>query len=111
MRYLLYDANCPFCSKIAEKISKLIKDENLNILAIKSKKGTQIIKNNNLENVNSVIYINNIGEVYLKSKAIIKISSLMKFPFNTLSIFNVFPKKILDVIYDFTAKNRMKIKI
>ena len=111
MRYLLYDSNCPFCKKVVEKISKLINDKNINILAISSKKGTHIIKLNNLENVNSVIFINTTGEVYLKSKAIIKISLLMRFPFNTLYIFNIFPKRILDLIYDFVAKNRMKIKI
>ena len=49
MSYLLYDSNCPFCNMIVEKISSLIKDKKIKILAINSKKGAQIIKNNNLE--------------------------------------------------------------
>ena len=111
MRYLLYDSNCPFCNKVIKKVSKLINDKKIKILAINSKEGNHIIKLNNLENVNSVIFINTKGEVYLKSEAIIKISLLMRFPFNTLYIFNIFPNRILDLIYDFVAKNRMKIKI
>ncbi len=111
MPFLLYDSNCPFCNKIVEEISKLIKDKKLKILAINSKKGTQLVKHNNLENVNSVIFINTKGEFYLKSKAIIQISLLMKFPFNIAYIFNIFPKSALDLVYDFVAKNRMKIKI
>mgnify|MGYP001273709008 CR=1 FL=1 len=111
MRYLLYDSNCPFCNKVVEKISKLINDKKVKILAINSKKGSHIIKKNNLENVNSVIYVNSKGETYIKSKAIIKISLLMRFPFNIAYIFNILPNRILDFIYDFVAKNRMKIKI
>ena len=111
MSYLLYDSNCPFCNMIVEKISSLIKDKKIKILAINSKKGAQIIKNNNLENLNSVIYVNSKEEIYIKSRAIIKISLLMKFPFNTAYIFNMLPNRLLDFIYDFIAKNRMKIKI
>ena len=48
MPFLLYDSNCPFCNKIVEEISKLIKDKKLKILAINSKKGTQLVKHNNL---------------------------------------------------------------
>ena len=111
VRYLLYDADCPFCTRVTEKISKRIKVRDIRITPLKSIEGKKIVENNSLENLDSIIYIDVEGKVYLKSKAIIKVCYLMKFPYNIGYIFNIFPKAILDSIYNFVARNRMKIKI
>ena len=111
MSYILYDNNCPFCKKIIEIISNLIDEKKLKITPIESKIGKKIVAENSLENANSIIYVSDSAKTYLKSKAVLKICSLMKFPYNLMYIFNIFPKSILDYCYDFIARNRMKIKI
>mgnify|MGYP001261240931 CR=1 FL=1 len=109
MNYLLYDNACPFCCNIVKKISPLLEKRNISYIHIKSKKGISLINKYSLENINSIIYINQNNKVFIKSTAILNICKLMKFPYNLTYILIVFPKFFLNIVYDFIAKNRMYI--
>ena len=110
MKYLLYDNECPFCCSIVRKISSLAKNLDISYEHIRSKKGKELIEKYYLENIDSVIYIEN-KSVFIKSSAILRLCKQMRFPYNLCYIFNVFPESLLDLGYNFIAKNRLKIKI
>ena len=110
MNYLLYDNECPFCCNIVKKISPLIKKSNISYVHIKSKEGNSIITKYSLQNINSVVYINQHKKVFIKSAAILNICKLMRFPYNLLYILIIFPRSFLNIGYDFIARNRMYIQ-
>lgn len=109
MNYLLYDNECPFCCNIVKKISPLLEKRNISYIKIKSKEGKALIKKYSLENINSIIYINQKDKVFIKSTAVLNICKLMKFPYNLTYTLIILPKFILNIGYDFIAKNRMYI--
>ncbi len=109
MNYLLYDNECPFCCNIVKKISPLLEKRNISYIYIKSKKGKSLINKYSLENINSIIYINQKNKVFIKSTAILNVFKLMKFPYNLVYVLIIFPKFFLNIGYDFIAKNRMYI--
>ena len=110
MKYLLYDNECPFCCNIVKKISGLIDNPDLSYHYIKSITGQKIIKKYSLEHIKSVIYFDN-GMILLKSNAILHLCKQMSFPYNLFYILNILPESLLNLGYNFIAKNRMKIKI
>ena len=109
--YLLYDKQCPFCCSIVKKVSSLIKNIEISYVHLKSKKGTELTTKYSLENINSVIYINHNKKVFIKSNAILTLSKHMKSPYNLLYILNLIPRYLLDLGYDFIARNRMRINL
>ena len=111
MKYLLYDNECPFCVNIIKKITPLISKSTISYIKLHSGEGKKIIKKYDLENINSVIYIDEKDKVFIKSNAILNLSNHMIFPYNLLFILKIIPRKILDLVYDFIARNRMRIKI
>ena len=110
MNYLLYDNECPFCCNIVKKISPLIKKSNISYVHIKSKEGNSIITKYSLQNINSVVYINQHKKVFIKSAAILNICKLMRFPYNLLYILIILPRSFLNIGYDFIAQKRMYIQ-
>lgn len=111
MNYLLYDNECPFCCNIVKKISHLLNKKDISYIHIKSNEGKSLIDKYSLQNINSVIYINQKNKVFIKSRAILNICKLMAFPYKALYILIILPNRLLDYIYDFIARNRMRIKI
>ncbi len=111
MRYLLYDNQCPFCCKIVKKLSHLIKDASISYISLKSHQGKELINQYSLEKLKSVIYIDHKQKIFIKSRAILNICKLMKFPHKLFYLLNMFPTYFLDKGYDLIAKNRMHIKI
>ncbi len=110
MHYLIYDNQCPFCCSIIEKVSSVIKRKDIAYTPITSKKGKHLINKHFLENINSVIYINQNNKVFIKSSAILNISKLMPFPYNLIYTLIIIPKFILNMTYDLIARNRMLFK-
>lgn len=111
MKYLLYDNECPFCSKVIKKISPIITTSKISYIKLTSPEGQKLIKKYSLENINSVIYINEKERIFIKANAILNLSNHMIFPYNLFYILRIIPKPILNFGYDFIAKNRIRIRI
>ena len=111
IHYLLYDNECPFCSNIVERISSLIRNIDISYNHLKSKKGQELTKQYSLQNIKSVIYINHNNKVFIKSNAILNLCKHMIYPYNIFYILNIIPSPLLNLGYDFIAKNRMRIKL
>ncbi len=110
MRYLIYDDECNFCCNVIRILTSLVGKSVVTYISLKSQKAKDLIKYHNLENVNSVIYVDNNGTVYIKAIAVLNVFRIMKFPYNLLYLFNIFPDSFLNFLYDFISKNRMRIK-
>ena len=109
MCILLYDNKCPFCCNIVKKISSLITQKGISYNHLKSKEGEKIIKRYSLETVRSIIYIDQNKKVFIKSNAILNLCKQMKFPYYLFYAFAILPTNLLDLIYDFIARHRMKL--
>ncbi|MDG2139579.1 MAG: DCC1-like thiol-disulfide oxidoreductase family protein [Flavobacteriales bacterium] len=110
MRYLIYDDECDFCCNVVRILTSLVDKSVVTYLPLKSQKTKELINYHNLQNINSVIYIDDKDKIYIKAIAVLNVFRIMNFPYNLLYIFNILPESFLNFIYDFIAKNRMKIK-
>ena len=109
MSYLIYDDECDFCCSVVRKLTALIDRPEITYIPLKSPKGKQLISDHDLHDVNSVIYIDEEDETYIKAIAVLRVFRGIKTPYSLIYLFNIFPDSILNAIYDFIAKNRMKI--
>ena len=109
MGSVLYDDDCKFCSNLVKKTSSLIEDSVVLFLPFNSIKGKELLSNYNIEDINSVIYIDQREKIFLKAEAVLCICKFMRFPYNLFSIFNLLPNTLLNLIYNFISRNRMRI--
>ena len=109
MSYVLYDGDCPFCSNLSNKISSLIDDSDILFFTFNSFEGRELIAKYEIKNIDSVIYIDNQENIFLRATALLTVCKFMKFPYNLFYIFNILPNYFLNLIYNFIAKNRHKI--
>ena len=109
MRYVLYDDDCQFCSNLVKKTSSLIEGSVILFSSFNSCKGKELISNYNIQNIDSVIYIDPQEKIFLKATAVLNVCKFMKFPYNFFYIFNILPNSFLNLAYNFIAKNRNNI--
>lgn len=104
-KYILYDANCDFCSKTVAYF--ILKNNNLTAIPVQDVKARYILKDHNIRfvNLNTIYFIEN-NTVYIKSQAIFYILKHTAFPLKCLSVFTLLPRNITDFIYSWVAKNR-----
>ncbi len=110
MGYLIYDDECRFCCNVVRMLTSLVGTSVITYISLKSSKTKELMRSHNIQNINSVIYLDDKGKAYIKAIAVLNVFKVMKFPYNLLYLFHVFPESFLNFIYDFIAKNRMKIK-
>ena len=109
MGSVLYDDDCKFCSNLVKKTSSLIDDSVVLFLPFNSIKGKELLSNYNIEDINSVIYIDQREKIFLKAEAVLCICKFMRFPYNLFSIFNILPNILLNLVYNFISRNRMRL--
>ena len=64
MRYLIYDDECKFCCNVVRKLSTFVDNSVVTYISFKSPKKV-LFNYNNLQNINSVIYIDDKGKIYI----------------------------------------------
>ncbi len=107
---ILFDGECAMCNNYILFIAKNDSDDNFKFLSIQNKKVNEFKKIHSIctENISSIYIIDN-NEIKSKSRAVLKIVSMLKFPYNLLTIFYIIPNFLRDIIYDLVAKNRYRI--
>lgn len=107
---ILFDGVCNLCNRSVQYILKHEKDETLRFSSLQSDYGQKFLNENNLNSndLKTIIFIVN-NKVFRKSKAVILISSYLKFPYNFLRILNFLPIFLLDFVYNLISVNRYKI--
>ena len=107
---ILFDGECTMCNNYILFVAKHDSDDNFRFLSIQNKKVNELKKIHSIctENISSIYIIDN-NEIKSKSRAVLKIMSMLKFPYNLLIVFYVIPGFLRDLIYDLVAKNRYRI--
>ena len=107
---ILFDGECAMCNNYILFVAKNDSDDNFRFLSIQNKKVNELKKIYSIctDNISSIYIIHN-NEIKSKSKAILKIVLMLKFPYNLLTVFYIIPNFLRDIIYDLVAKNRYKI--
>ena len=101
---VIYDSKCNFCNKIANFLKKKDYSHKINWISRKSNKCSTLFKKYSIDKeVDSIITIND-NITYIKSEAVFLI--LKKLNIKYFLFFNIFPRKLIDYIYDIISKNR-----
>tara|TARA_Y100001978_G_scaffold50916_1_gene45727 strand:- start:787 stop:1209 length:423 start_codon:yes stop_codon:yes gene_type:complete len=107
---ILFDGECAMCNNYILFVAKNDSDDNFRFLSIQNKKINRLKKIHfiDTENISSIYIIHN-NEIKSKSKAVLKIVSMLKFPYNLLTVLYIIPNFLRDIIYDLVARNRYRI--
>jgi predicted DCC family thiol-disulfide oxidoreductase YuxK len=109
-KIILFDGVCNLCDSAVQFIIKNDRKDIFRFVALQSDLGQEIQKKIgvNSKDIDSIIlYIPQIA-YYNKSLAAIKIASDLSGFYSFMVIFEIFPQKFSDYIYDYIAKNRYK---
>ena len=107
---ILFDGECAMCNKYILFVAKNDSKDIFRFLSIQNKKINALKKIHPIDTKNiSSIYVIHNNEIRSKSKAVLKITSMLKFPYNLLQAFYLVPNFLRNIIYDLVAKNRYYI--
>lgn len=107
---ILFDADCNLCKASVRFIQKHDTKKIISFVPLNTTESRAVLKkvgvNFVLKNTVYFIYKN---KPYIKSTAVLKALSLLRFPVNLLGVFIVVPRFIRDYFYGLVAKNRYKL--
>jgi predicted DCC family thiol-disulfide oxidoreductase YuxK len=105
---ILFDGVCNFCNGSVNFIIKRDKKNRFLFAPLQSEFGKEFLSHElSSTDFDSVIVFHE-GKVLQKSKAALTVTAHLGFPWAMLSIFKIFPSFILDLVYDFIARNRYR---
>lgn len=105
---IIFDGICNLCNRSIDFIIKKDKKQLFRFAALQSKFGETVKSKYSLaKNTDSVILLKN-DTIFMESDAALEIAGMLSFPYNTLTVFKVIPKKTRDKLYRFIARNRYK---
>jgi len=106
---LLFDGYCNLCQSSVQFILRHEKKSELYFTSLQSEIGTQLLKQYgiNPHEVDSLVLIEN-NKAFIKSSAALRVSKYLKGLYPLGFGFIIIPKFILNIVYDFIAKNRYK---
>ncbi len=107
---VLFDGQCSLCSYFVTLILKYEIETKLYFSSLDSDYVKYVLSdlNYNLKGLNTVVFINN-DEVYLKSLAVFKIVTYLRFPLSIVQYFRFLPLTFSNFIYDLVAKYRIRL--
>tara|TARA_A100001015_G_C15036918_1_gene736923 strand:- start:1811 stop:2200 length:390 start_codon:yes stop_codon:yes gene_type:complete len=104
-RIIFFDGLCPFCHFWVRFVLKRDRKNHF-LFAPLQGETAQLLLSPEWLDVNTVVLLENKKKVYTKSKAVFQIINTLGGLRKILLIFNVIPRKILDLLYDFVSRNR-----
>ncbi|MGE9516464.1 MAG: thiol-disulfide oxidoreductase DCC family protein [Solitalea-like symbiont of Tyrophagus putrescentiae] len=102
---VFFDGPCNFCNSFVNFIIKKDKHDKFRFSSLQSTFAKDILGDVDY----NTIVVKHHNLLLKRSKAILYILSNLSFPYTLICIFNAFPIKLLDYIYNFIAKRRNKI--
>lgn len=104
---VLYDGNCGLCDQSIQKIILADQKKIFFFASLQSPLGKSLVEQLHLGQIDSVVYVSFGQKAWVKSEAFFKIiKNLPKYKW--LNIFTFIPKKWVNFLYDYIAKNRIK---
>ena len=107
---IFYDGICGLCNRSVQCIIRIDKKEIFRFASLDSEFAKSYLQSNHIktQNIDTIILMVN-NKSYLYSEALLKVFSLLGFPYKLLLIGFILPKSIRDCIYKWIARNRYKI--
>ena len=106
---IFYDGVCNFCDFTINFIERIDKNKIFKFFPLQSNFAKEILSQNKIENDLSAVVLLFDNKVYYRSNAVIKIFSLLRFPYNLFSFLRILPTTFLDSFYNLIAKNRYSL--
>jgi predicted DCC family thiol-disulfide oxidoreductase YuxK len=107
---VVFDGECVFCSGWVQFVLKRDKEARYRFVAAQTQLGDALYRHYGLNRYN---YETNLliedGRAYFKSAATIRIAGSLGFPWSMLRLLEAIPEKVLDPVYEVTARNRYRI--
>lgn len=109
-KIILFDGVCNLCNRTVQFVIKRDKKDEFRFATLQGKVGQQLIKERHIDtaNTDSIILIEPGIAYYTKSTAALKIGTSFGGVWKLLSILELIPSSLSDIVYDFVARNRYK---
>ena len=106
---VIFDGKCNLCSNSVKFIIDRDKKAYFKFLSLQSEQAQNLLKERNTNiDADSVILIED-EKVYIRSRAALKISAKLTWPWKIVSCLRILPSFLLDPLYKLVAKYRYKI--
>ena len=108
---IVFDGICNLCNSSITYVINRDKKDRFLFAPLQGKTGQDLMSKFNINTLGTdsiLLYNPKKNMIYTKSTAALKISFLLGFPTNLLSLFLILPAFLRDFIYDYIAKNRYK---
>jgi len=107
---VLFDGECNLCNGLVDFIVRRDTGKTIRFIPLQSGQGQRLLSDHRLsqQETDSIVFILE-GTAFIKSKAVLRILSLLGNPWRYFYIMRHLPRPILDWIYDRIAKNRFRI--
>lgn len=104
---VFFDSDCVLCGNLLKLLLKIDKRNKLQFASLQSEYSRSILPSEFVQNSNykSVAFSEN-GTLYYYSDAVIRIFSLLGFPWSILKLGYILPKKWRDALYMKVSNNR-----
>ena len=107
---LLYDGTCGLCQRTVRFILKHDRVSTLRFASRSGEFGGKVLESHpELQNVDSVIWIDPDGEMAIQSDAALRIAGYLGGAWKLIRVFRVMPRSLRNGIYDLIARHRHRI--
>jgi predicted DCC family thiol-disulfide oxidoreductase YuxK len=106
---VVFDGECAFCNRWVDFLLRLDRKDVFRFTARQSKSGAAFSRDAGLPEagVGSIVLVEGTG-IRLRSDAVLRMLSLLGFPFKLTAIFRLIPSSLRDTVYDVIARNRTR---
>ncbi|PDT31115.1 DUF393 domain-containing protein [Rhizobium sp. M10] len=107
---IVFDGECVFCSGWVKFALKHDRQRRYRFLAAQTPLGEALYRHYGLNerDYETNILIEN-GRAFFKSDGTIRMVAGLGFPWSLVKVFRLLPRRLADVLYEFIARNRLKI--
>ena len=109
-KIILFDGVCNLCNSAVQFIIKHDKKDVFRFVPLQSNLGLSILKHLGIDTskIDSIILYEPTIAYYYKAEAALKIAPALSGIYRYFDLFSILPNRILNVVYDYIAKNRYK---
>lgn len=109
-KIIVFDGVCNLCNSFINKVIDNDKNDQFRFVSLQSETGSAILKylGISIEKIDSIVLYQPGYAYYYKAEAALKIAKEMGGLYSVLQIFSILPNGLLNMLYDFVAKNRYR---
>jgi predicted DCC family thiol-disulfide oxidoreductase YuxK len=106
---VIFDGECAFCNRWVDFLLRFDRHDVFRFAARQSPVGASLLRGLGLpeSGAGSIILVED-GAAVVHSGAVLRMMSLLGFPFSLMAIFRLVPGTLRDAMYGWFARNRMK---